>query len=327
MCLVRFIISVYFRFILKRPHLTRRVLFYLPNLRTFYFTVINEIKYRLKSLKGYRVTCIVVELSTKCNMDCVICARHEVMTRPQSHMSMDTFKTLVDHNPGIDLYILVGWGEMMLNPNFFEAIDCLRQKGKKIALTTNAALLSEKNVDLVLKSGISHITLSIDGLDDVYESIRGVPFGKIEENIQRLAKKNREYGNPVYVEINAVGRPDVLGQAPEMFKRLGPYVDDIRFSSYLEYNKLQKTNRTRPCREFWRGMITVLFNGAVVPCCMDYNASMVIGHVNDGSLQLIWNNVRMMALRKEHVGLQFNRRCATCFEEAPPDTRINKRFE
>lgn len=319
--------NFYCKYFLKRPGLVKRVSFYVPNWLSFYATARNELNYLLRCVRGYRITCLCVEISSRCNLNCIMCARHKVMKRKQADMTMDTFTTLVDKNPEVNMYILVGWGEMMLNKNFFPMVDYLRERGKRMALTSNATLFTEDNIERIIKSGISHITVSMDGIDEVYESIRGMSYKKIEGNLIRLSNRIKETGSRIYLEINSIGRPDVLQKADEMRRRLGRHVDQIRFSSFIEYNNLLKTNRTRPCREFWRGMISVLYDGSVVPCCMDYNATMIIGNVSEAPLQKIWNNHIMRIFRKDHALLQFKRRCATCFEtDSKAGEIIEKRF-
>jgi radical SAM protein with 4Fe4S-binding SPASM domain len=243
-------------------------------------------------------------------------------------MSMEVFRTMVDKNPDVSMYILVGWGEMMLNKHFFDMVYYLRSQKKSVALTTNLTLFNDENIDKILNSGIKHITVSMDGIDEVYEKNRQTAFSAIEENLKKLSAKIKENGNEIFLEINSISSPEVMEKEEEMLNRIGPLVDQIRFSSCLDYNNLKKTNRTKPCREFWRGMISVLYDGRVVPCCMDYNASMVIGHVDEDSLQNIWNNEKTRSLRREQLKLQFKRRCATCYEMEPEDgKKVQKRFD
>jgi radical SAM protein with 4Fe4S-binding SPASM domain len=316
------------RHVLKRPNLAKRIAFYMPDWVTALRTLLNEVFYQLKLTRGYAVTAVVVELSSVCNLDCIICARHKVMTREQGHMDLVLFKRLVDANTSVRNYILVGWGEMMLNPIFFDAVDYLKSKGKRVALTSNATLFTPDNCERIVMSGISHITISMDGIDKVYQSIRGFPFETIEANITTLSETIRRHGADVYVEINSVALPAVLSQKDDITRRIGPFVDDIRYSSYLEYNKLKKNNRKNPCRELWRGMITVLYDGRVVPCCMDYNATMDLGHISESSLDELWNNELAISMRSEQLQRKFLRRCATCFEVNPcKNAEIDKRFD
>jgi radical SAM protein with 4Fe4S-binding SPASM domain len=328
MSILRQMIGIYARCMLKRPNLARRIAFYVPDWSTAFHTLLNEILYRLKHPQGHRITTVVVELSSFCNLDCVICARHKVMSREQGHMDFDVFKRLVDANPSVGNYILVGWGEMMLNPIFFDAVAYLKNKGKRIALTSNATLFTQENIDRIIDSGISHITISMDGLDKVYQSIRGIPFETIETNINALSRTIKTRGADIYLEVNSVALPAVISQKPEIERRIGPLVDDIRYSSYLEYNKLKKNNRKNACRELWRGMITVLHDGRVVPCCMDYNATMVLGDVFQAPLDELWNNERAKAIRSKHLQGIFLGRCATCYEDVSGlDKGVEKRFD
>ncbi|MBI4405796.1 MAG: SPASM domain-containing protein [Deltaproteobacteria bacterium] len=328
MFLIRLAVYFYLGLILRRPSLCKRTLFYLPDLRTFFATVLNELCYLLRLSRSFRITSVSVELSSRCNLNCILCARNKAMTRAQGDIDFDTFRAMVDNNPDVPHYVLVGWGEMMLNPIFFDCVDYLGKKNKRISLTTNGTVFTEKNIERIIESTISHITISVDGIDDVYESVRGYPYPKLESTIIRLSNRIKQTKKNIYLEINAVAYPNVVEQAKEMRRRLGPYVEDIRFSAYLEYNNPIKTNRTQPCREFWRGIIAVGYDGNVVPCCMDYNASMVLGNVREARLIKLWNGQKMKLLRKEHSKRLFKFRCATCYEaqSAGPE-RIDKKFD
>jgi len=301
----------------------------MPDWKSFFYTALNEINYLLKRKKGYKVTSVVIELTSFCNLNCVMCAKNKVVTRQPTHMSFETFKNIIDNNKNISLFILVGWGETMMNPKFFEMLEYLKKNNRRFAITTNGTLLNESNIEKLVRSGISHITISMDGIGEVYESIRGFPYNKLEKNIIFLSKKIKDNNSNIYFEINSITNPEILKQIPVMLETIGKYVNDIRFSSYMDYNNLLKTNRTKPCRELWRGMITVLNDGSVVPCCMDYNASLVIGNVNNAAyLQEIWNNEKAQKIRKQHINLKFLNRCATCYETIPDDNiEINKKFD
>ena len=322
------LITWYCRYIWKKPGLAKRVLFFISDWKTLFYTGVNELYYLLRFDRGFRITNITLELASRCNLDCTICARFSAMKRDQGYMAWDTFKAVIDNNPEVGMYTLVGWGEMMMNKIFWDALAYLKERGKRVALTTNATLLNEKNVEKMVRSSIDHITISMDGVDGVYEAIRGIKFEKVEKNLIRLSNRIKETGADIYLEINAAGTPEVIAQAEETKRRLGPYVDDIRFSTYVEYNKGLKTNRTKPCREFWRGMITVWSNGGVVPCCMDYNSTMMLGSAIDTPLKKLWNHETNRRFRREHLRGEFKRRCETCYEAAPPenDLGIDNRF-
>ena len=45
-------------------------------------------------------------------------------------------------------------------------------------------------------------------------------------------------------------------------------------------------------------MISILWNGDVVACCMNYDGKYILGNVKEESLKDIWNNEKMRLLRK-----------------------------
>jgi radical SAM protein with 4Fe4S-binding SPASM domain len=54
------------------------------------------------------------------------------------------------------------------------------------------------------------------------------------------------------------------------------------------------------CTLPWEVM-TVTWNGDVVPCCYDYDAKMVLGNMGEQSLSEIWNGDKIQSIRKEFV--------------------------
>jgi radical SAM protein with 4Fe4S-binding SPASM domain len=55
-----------------------------------------------------------------------------------------------------------------------------------------------------------------------------------------------------------------------------------------------------PCSWLWTSLV-VLWDGRVVPCCMDYDAKAVLGNIKAQSLAEIFNAEPMQALRRLHV--------------------------
>jgi radical SAM protein with 4Fe4S-binding SPASM domain len=70
-----------------------------------------------------------------------------------------------------------------------------------------------------------------------------------------------------------------------------------------------------PCVRPWF-IITILWDGRVVPCCYDYDGKYVIGDLTTHSLKEIWNNRRMQELRRQLITGTFydNPLCENCRE-------------
>jgi len=59
----------------------------------------------------------------------------------------------------------------------------------------------------------------------------------------------------------------------------------------------RKKSTMKVCLWPWTKM-SVLVDGRVVPCCMDYDGKYVLGDLKRGSLKSIWNGEKMVRLRK-----------------------------
>ena len=72
--------------------------------------------------------------------------------------------------------------------------------------------------------------------------------------------------------------------------------------------------RKERCRELWRGNLTVLWDGRVVPCCVDFNGMMVVGNARFDSLTHLWNGEQMQKLRRLQRRRSFPPICSQCSE-------------
>lgn len=170
---------------------------YLPGNKYIFFYLFNKIKhYYLKSVKSTKVafpSTIMIELTNHCNLACTICPREYSYGKEMNKGSMDVaqVKKIIDEaHPYLDSIGLTGMGETFIYKELEEVVDYIRQKNKGIiiSISTNAVLpnFQEKVKNLVGK--IDTIQVSIDGIDEVYNSIRvNSNFELLKENLRSLS--------------------------------------------------------------------------------------------------------------------------------------------
>jgi radical SAM protein with 4Fe4S-binding SPASM domain len=66
-----------------------------------------------------------------------------------------------------------------------------------------------------------------------------------------------------------------------------------------------------PCRDLWR-ILVVLWNGKVVPCCVDFEGNIILGDAERENLQKIFKGPAMKALRKSHLQKRLSGLCEKC---------------
>ena len=65
-----------------------------------------------------------------------------------------------------------------------------------------------------------------------------------------------------------------------------------------DINGPRKGKKYSPCMFLWQALIT-FWDGAVLPCTQDFFGYHILGNVKDSSLANIWNNDKMIKLRKK----------------------------
>lgn len=139
---------------------------------------------------------IFVEISSYCNLKCMMCPFDKIHENSPKNMSSDTFKKILPLIKLIPIVQLSGLGEPLLNDNLISFIKLIRQENPiaEIILTTNGTLLTEQISRELIKLKISRITISIDGANaETVENIRrNLNFSQLLENVRNLQRLKKE---------------------------------------------------------------------------------------------------------------------------------------
>ena len=246
-----------------------------------------------------------IEGSNGCNAACWFCP-YPSMERTKALMPMPLYQRLIDEFASLgggDLVFPTGVGEPFADPYLFERLTYARSKReiRKITLITNASLLDAKRTERVLASRVSRLRISFHGGNRQadYEQIFQLPYEKARQNVLRFLEANAKAGCPVEVEIymyvtdepGQVRREELV----KTFERLGASVgiDPIReihnWGGDIEAPRtIDQQIKQLPCSRLWREF-SVLANGDVVKCCIDYEGKEVLGNVARDSLKAVWD--------------------------------------
>ncbi len=181
-----------------------------------------------------------------CNLRCRMCGqwsengyiRGSSHVRPEMHLA--DWKRLVDEMAGNGVsWVLIRGGEPFLFPGILELFECLSAKDLPISLDTNATMLKRFAPDLLRLKNL-HITISVDGPEEVHDAVRGVPgsFKRIEESLAALREAEREAGRTIHRSIAFTISPYSLrglGDMPDVARRLGiPIISIVPYYYFPE---------------------------------------------------------------------------------------------
>ncbi len=270
-----------------------------------------------------KITSLIIEPTNTCNLRCTFCFVTEGMTREDGFMDFDLFKKIIDDSPDLEHLCMHNWGEPLLHKNIFKMIEYAKNKGVNyVVMNTNGTLLTDKMIDKVVNSKLDIIRFSIDGSAETFMRVRGVELKKIEQNINKLKNVKEIRRSALKMGVVFTIEEDTEGDAEDYITHWKKIVDHVRLQP-----KLIPSPRTEICPEpFGKdyGKLVVLWDGRVIPCCVDYNANLTIGSVQNETIQNLWKNEKMDFLRKQHLEGKFPDTCANCNE--CESNKAEKRF-
>src|SRR6185437_7652581 len=159
-----------------------------------------------------------------------------------------------------------------------------------VELTTNMIPLTPKKASEIVNSGISYIRISWYGEQPE----------RIEKNLKLIHSLKQESSSSLQVCVKVFDEKNLAEIA-----HLRPFIDDVcidRFhtvGSHFVHLATYKENK-RACPYPFYTMV-VKANGDVVPCCVGWEKSLVIGNVKDSSLAELWKSPKMEAIRLTHL--------------------------
>ena len=216
-----------------------------------------DFDYRFLNGYSFPPKSICLILTEHCNLQCAMCdigqknAQNQTATsfplsesinKGESALTLEHWKQLVDDivTKQWDPLLLLTGTEPFLYPQVTELIDYIVARNLRLHITTNGTLLSryaEALVDLCTKPGSLTLTLSLDGIQEVHDSIRGVK-GTFERAIKGLnaidERKKITQDSEEYEFIEGI-----IEEANRISKIIGDFSE---FSKMGEETKVVKTN-------------------------------------------------------------------------------------
>ena len=139
---------------------------------------------------------IYLELTAKCNLDCITCIRHSWERNP-GHMDFTLFKKILnqlEEMPKCKEIVLGGFGEPLLHPRIEKIIASLKERGYQVKITTNGMLLEKELIDTLISWQVDEIIVSVDSFEkERFADIRRQgQLSKVRQNLLNLKERKLE---------------------------------------------------------------------------------------------------------------------------------------
>ena len=269
---------------------------------------------------------LVVELSNKCNLDCIMCKRTG-MKRKQGNMPFKLFKKIIDQVPSfVELVDFDHSGESMLNPDFFKMLKYCKDRNLKVQVSSNFSHLTKKQIGSLINLPPDLLTISFDGAKkEAYEKIRkGADYDKTLKNIKYYLKNRKR---PSYVIIQTLYMDETAPQIRDFINKWKEEeIDSIRIKPLMSRHNKKTTlenylflpTKNKKCIMPWNRLV-IYWDGTVVPCCYDCDSLSILGNLKKQSINEVWNNNKFVDFRRNHIKnkLKDIRLCRYCNSITP----------
>ncbi len=189
-------------------------------------------------------TLVLLELTARCNLNCIMCARYN--TDLDGHLSDEMYQQVKDKlYPFARTAILsCRTGEPALYPKFEQAIEDVRSYGLQGVLTTNATVLKEEHIRKLVDAGFN-VRFSVDGATArTFHMVRGAALSTVARHIQQFTSYARSSGNP-QVETGVTFTPMIINvhEIPDMVDLITDWgVDGLYVQKFAVQNAYTNKN-------------------------------------------------------------------------------------
>jgi radical SAM protein with 4Fe4S-binding SPASM domain len=287
---------------------------------------------------------ISFEPTTSCNLRCPECPSGlRSFTRPTGMLAESLFQKTINELKDTLLYLTFYFqGEPYLHPQFLEMVQYASSRKIYTATSTNAHYLTDANARKTVESGLSRLTISIDGTtQETYQAYRvGGKLHKVLEGTRNIIRWKKELNSPtphiIFQFLVVKPNEHQIEEVQTLAAELG--VDEVALKTaqiydyaqgsplipanerYTRYTKNPdgtyriKNKLLNHCWKMWHSCV-ITWDGMIVPCCFDKDAHHRLGDLKTSTFKRLWKNETYTNFRQLLLGARSNiDMCRNCTE-------------
>lgn len=252
-----------------------------------------------------------LEITNVCNLSCDFCPGTK---RPTGFLTAESFSVLAQKlRPHVEYLYLHLMGEPLLHPQLEQLLSIAERLDFKIMITTNGTLLPKQSTLLCSSPCVHKISISLHSFEgnDPSGSLSDyltncITFAKQASaagkhcalrlwNLDGETTQGANSENDYILHTLATHFPKPWKSNPHGFT-LAPKVY-LEWGEKFEWPDLQsrESDRSLFCYGL-RDQIGVLWDGTVVPCCLDHEGDIPLGNLFHQSLEEILSSPRARAI-------------------------------
>lgn len=272
---------------------------------------------------------ISLEPTNFCNLTCDMCP-WILQSRTKGNMEWDLYCKIMDDIASIGpirkLHMQM-LGESFLHPQMVEMINLAEGKANELHVNTNGIPFVKHSLRRkILDSNLGSLTFSINAHSretykmmqgrDLYDKCKSA-FGLLLQEQQARREQGLPTGPKLLAKMVLCDKNrhewdefKTYWESRGAYKAI--YKETMDWHGSLEEYKREHEEIPRwRCHYLWNNM-TILWNGDVVPCCIDWDGEVVFGNAKDAHIMDIWLGPVATEFREKHLKHEYHPMCAGC---------------
>ena len=248
-----------------------------------------------------------IETAATCNMRCPMCANRHISKekfRNYGRMDVALLKKIVDEAAANHCFsVRLSWrGEVFTHPDFLQMVHYAKitKKIPQVSFLTNGMKLEGNVAKALIEYGVDYISVSIDGMDEMYEAIRKpMTFDLIYEKLKTFkAMKEQMRRKKPLVRVTTLW-PAIASNPRAYYDKMSSVCDKIVYNPLKDYKiKTQDRPGFDICQFLYERMF-IGWDGAVHPCSNTTN-EFIIGNIKETTIKNLWKGPELNRIREMH---------------------------
>ncbi|MGK5086173.1 radical SAM/SPASM domain-containing protein [Bdellovibrionota bacterium FG-2] len=266
--------------------------------------------------KRLRFTKVHIEISNICNLHCSFCPE---VTRPKGHIEVALFRKIIEQLPPLtEMVCFHLMGEPLVHPKLTELVEICHEHGLKIFFVTNGILLREPQAALLLHPAFRQVNFSLHSFLD---NFAGKDPSHYLDRIFSFTERAFEERPDLYINFRLWNlaslhehRTENLNFLERIGERFGVTLDPkVDLTQQKSRNIKGRLYLNSDAQFVWPNLnlplqgergtcfglsnhFGILIDGTVVPCCLDKDACITLGHAQVQPLANILGTPRAQAM-------------------------------
>ena len=248
---------------------------------------------------------VYLEISNVCNLKCAFCPGTKRQTRV---LKEEEFSLLLGKlRPYTDFLYFHLMGEPLCHPNLEKFLSLAEQAGFRVILTTNGTLLPKMQEILLSSAALHKVNISLHAFEandlsvPFEDYLRGAfAFGQAAQGKCIVSYRLWNQGGADLKNQQILEAMEGYFPQPWQQERSGIRIGE---RIYLEHGEkfdwpdyaAQEGSGNMFCYGL-RDQLGILWDGTVVPCCLDHDGDLTLGNLFDQDMEEILRSPRAKAI-------------------------------